>query len=150
MIGEDVYLLQVPFGAYWTGVVLIKSAEPILIDSGPSATMVDEVIRPALSEIGCRPKRFVIWPVPIPMVIMWEAMRGCSLALPPVRLLPPGSRRRSWWIRLPMPNISVPFSGRQPAGAEGTARRPSRPAAGRWRTAGRETSADPCPWPRYG
>ena len=56
VIGEDVYLLQVPFGAYWTGVVLIKSAEPILIDSGPSATMVDEVIRPALSEIGCRPE----------------------------------------------------------------------------------------------
>lgn len=54
-IGEDLYLLKVPFGAYWTGVVWIKGNENILIDSGPSADMVDEVILPALAEEGCRP-----------------------------------------------------------------------------------------------
>ena len=43
-IGEDLYLLKVPFGAYWTGVAWIKGNENILIDSGPSADMVDEVI----------------------------------------------------------------------------------------------------------
>lgn len=55
-IHEDIYLLQVPFGAYWTGVTIIKGAEPMVIDSGPSAEMVDKMILPALSEIGCCPE----------------------------------------------------------------------------------------------
>ncbi len=55
-IHEDIYLLRVPFGAYWTGVTIIGGADPIIIDSGPSAEMVDDMILPALSEIGCRPE----------------------------------------------------------------------------------------------
>jgi glyoxylase-like metal-dependent hydrolase (beta-lactamase superfamily II) len=48
----DIYLLKVPFGVLWTGVVLVKTDEDwVMIDSGPSAERVDDTIVPALAEL---------------------------------------------------------------------------------------------------
>ena len=48
----NVYLLKVPFGPVWTGVVLLTGKENILIDSGAVDADVDECIIPALKEMG--------------------------------------------------------------------------------------------------
>lgn len=47
-----VYLLKVPFGPVWTGVVLITGKENVLIDSGAVDADVDGCIVPALKEMG--------------------------------------------------------------------------------------------------
>ncbi len=48
----DVYLLKVPFSGLWTGVVLITGEENCLIDSGAKDADVDQLILPALAELG--------------------------------------------------------------------------------------------------
>lgn len=49
---ENVYLLKIPFGPVWTGVVLLRGSKNILIDSGATAQDVDEVLIPALEALG--------------------------------------------------------------------------------------------------
>ena len=51
-IAKDVYLLKIPFGPVWTGVVLLKGEKNILIDSGATADDADGFIIPALQELG--------------------------------------------------------------------------------------------------
>jgi len=51
-VSGDVHLLKVPFPGVWTGVTLVLSDEPILIDSGGAAATVDAAIVPALAELG--------------------------------------------------------------------------------------------------
>ena len=51
-MAEDLYLLKIPFGPVWTGVVLLRGEENILIDSGATATDVDGVLVPALRQLG--------------------------------------------------------------------------------------------------
>lgn len=45
-------LLRVPFGTSWTGVILVDDEKKILIDSGALSSDVDDVIIPALGELG--------------------------------------------------------------------------------------------------
>ena len=45
-------LLRVPFGTSWTGVILVDDDKKILIDSGALESDVDQVILPALQELG--------------------------------------------------------------------------------------------------
>lgn len=53
----EVFLLKVPMGGIWTGVYLVKDGDnAFLIDSGPDAQSVDNVIVPALAELGLAPK----------------------------------------------------------------------------------------------
>lgn len=51
-MAENVYLLKIPFGPVWTGVVLLRGAENILVDSGATAQDVDAVLVPALRALG--------------------------------------------------------------------------------------------------
>ena len=48
----DIYLLKVPFSGLWTGVILVTGEENCLIDSGAKDADVDELILPALKELG--------------------------------------------------------------------------------------------------
>lgn len=49
---KDVYLLKVPFGPVWTGVVLVRGDENILIDSSATGQDVDRYVLPALEKLG--------------------------------------------------------------------------------------------------
>jgi len=51
-IAENVYLLKVPFGPVWTGVVLLRGEENILVDSSATGQDVDRYILPALRALG--------------------------------------------------------------------------------------------------
>jgi len=51
-MAENVYLLKIPFGPVWTGVVLLRGEENILVDSGAAAQDVDTILVPALRELG--------------------------------------------------------------------------------------------------
>lgn len=51
-IAKNVYLLQVPFGPVWTGVVLLTGDKNILIDSSATGEDVDRYVIPALQELG--------------------------------------------------------------------------------------------------
>lgn len=51
-IAPGVYRLAVPFPGCWTGIVLIRGVENVLIDSGGSAETVDSCIVPALRALG--------------------------------------------------------------------------------------------------
>lgn len=51
-MAENLYLLKIPFGPVWTGVVLLTGEENILIDSGATAQDVDACLVPALREMG--------------------------------------------------------------------------------------------------
>lgn len=51
-ISKNVYLLKIPFGPVWTGVVLLRGKENILIDSGATDTDVDTCLIPALQDLG--------------------------------------------------------------------------------------------------
>lgn len=51
-ITKNVYLLKVPFGPVWTGVVLLRGEENILIDSSATAQDVDDYVIPALKALG--------------------------------------------------------------------------------------------------
>lgn len=49
---KNVYLLKIPFGPVWTGVVLLRGSQNILIDSGAAAQDVDSYLIPALQALG--------------------------------------------------------------------------------------------------
>lgn len=49
---EDIYILESPLGNIWSGIVLVDGPEKILIDSGDNAAVIDEVLVPALAELG--------------------------------------------------------------------------------------------------
>lgn len=51
-IAKDVYLLKVPFGPVWTGVILLRGRKNILIDSSATETDVDTYVIPALKALG--------------------------------------------------------------------------------------------------
>ena len=51
-IAPDIYRLRVPFSGTWTGVVLVRGTQNILIDSAASASDVDRYIVPALKKLG--------------------------------------------------------------------------------------------------
>ncbi len=51
-IAHGIYLLKIPFGAVWTGVVLVRGAENVLIDSGGADPDVEQFILPALADLG--------------------------------------------------------------------------------------------------
>lgn len=51
-IANNVYLLKVPFGPVWTGVVLLRGEKNILIDSSATAKDVDDYVIPALELLG--------------------------------------------------------------------------------------------------
>jgi glyoxylase-like metal-dependent hydrolase (beta-lactamase superfamily II) len=55
-IKNNVYLLKVPFGPVWTGVVLLRGEENILIDTSATGHDVDHFLIPALKELGLAPK----------------------------------------------------------------------------------------------
>ena len=48
----NIYRLAVPFGDSWTGVTLVRGKENVLIDTAAKAEDVDEVIVPALAQMG--------------------------------------------------------------------------------------------------
>lgn len=55
-IADGIYLIKIPFDGIWTGCVLIrKPGCNMLIDSGANAAGVDDVIVPALGELGMSP-----------------------------------------------------------------------------------------------
>ena len=47
-IVDDIYLLKIPFGPVFTGVVLIDGDEKLLVDSGATSADVDAILLPAL------------------------------------------------------------------------------------------------------
>lgn len=49
---KDIYLLKIPFGPVWTGVVLVRDGKNTLIDSGSRGRDVDQYIVPALAGLG--------------------------------------------------------------------------------------------------
>ena len=51
-IADNVYLLKVPFGPVWTGVILLRGKENILIDSSATGQDVDGYVIPALKDLG--------------------------------------------------------------------------------------------------
>lgn len=51
-LAPDIYQLRVPFSGTWTGVVLVRGAQNVLIDSAACASDVDHYIVPALKELG--------------------------------------------------------------------------------------------------
>ena len=51
-IAENVYLLKVPFGPVWTGVVLLRGEKNILIDSSATGADVDKYVIPGLQALG--------------------------------------------------------------------------------------------------
>ena len=51
-IAKDVYLLKVPFGPVWTGVILLRGEKNILIDSSATGADVDAYVVLALKELG--------------------------------------------------------------------------------------------------
>ena len=55
-VTDGVYLLREPFGGTTTGIILLRSAENILIDAGGSAALVDSVLVPALAALGLAPR----------------------------------------------------------------------------------------------
>lgn len=54
-IDDGIYLLKVPFGPVWTGVVLVQGEENYLIDSGATAEDVERYVIPALKALGIGP-----------------------------------------------------------------------------------------------
>lgn len=51
-VAKDVYLLKVPFGPVWTGVILARGDKNILIDSSATGQDVDAYVIPALEKLG--------------------------------------------------------------------------------------------------
>lgn len=51
-LAENLYLLKIPFGPVWTGVVLLTGETNILVDSGATDSDADTCIIPALQELG--------------------------------------------------------------------------------------------------
>ena len=59
-IAENLYLLKVPFGPVWTGVVLLKGKENILIDSAATDEDVEKILIPALKAMGIEKIHYLI------------------------------------------------------------------------------------------
>ena len=59
-IAENLYLLKVPFGPVWTGVVLLTGKENILIDSAATDTDVENIVLPALKAMGIEKIHYLI------------------------------------------------------------------------------------------
>ena len=59
-ISENLYLLKVPFGPVWTGVVLLKGKENILIDSAATDEDVEKILIPALKAMGIEKIHYLI------------------------------------------------------------------------------------------
>ena len=55
-IEDGLYLLKSPFATIWSGVFLVRGSLNVLVDSGCSAEVADEVIIPALEDIGVAPE----------------------------------------------------------------------------------------------
>lgn len=51
-IAKNVYLLKVPFGPVWTGVVLLRGEKNILIDSSATGADAENYVIPALQALG--------------------------------------------------------------------------------------------------
>lgn len=51
-ITKDIYMLKTPAGGVWSGIILIDGEEKVLIDSGENAEHIDELLVPALKELG--------------------------------------------------------------------------------------------------
>ena len=51
-ITKDIYMLRTPAGGVWSGIILIDGEEKVLIDSGENAEHIDELLVPALKELG--------------------------------------------------------------------------------------------------
>ena len=51
-VAAGIYRLDVPFGGIWTGVLLVRGDQNILVDSGPDAQSVDTYLVPALHRMG--------------------------------------------------------------------------------------------------
>lgn len=51
-ITDDIYLLETPAGGVWSGIILVDGTEKVLIDSGENAAHIDELLVPALKEMG--------------------------------------------------------------------------------------------------
>ncbi|HJA91529.1 MAG TPA: MBL fold metallo-hydrolase [Candidatus Eisenbergiella merdipullorum] len=49
---DDIYLLETPAGGVWSGIVFVDGKEKVLIDSGENAAHIDELLIPALRELG--------------------------------------------------------------------------------------------------
>ncbi len=47
-----IYMMKVPFSTIWSAVFLVEGEEKILVDSGASASSVDDYIVPGLRELG--------------------------------------------------------------------------------------------------
>lgn len=54
-LAKGIFVLKTPLDPIWSGVFLIKGDENVLIDSSVSANYIDELIIPALDEIGVQP-----------------------------------------------------------------------------------------------
>lgn len=54
-IAEGIYILKIPFGPVWTGVVLVRGEKTCLIDSGATARDVEEYIVPPLAQMDLQP-----------------------------------------------------------------------------------------------
>ena len=53
---EDTYLIKTPFSGLWSGCFFFTGEKNIMVDTGATAEVADEVIVPALAEIGYRPE----------------------------------------------------------------------------------------------
>lgn len=51
-IVKGIYLLKTPAGAVWSGIIFVDGRQKVLIDSGDSADNIDNLLLPALQELG--------------------------------------------------------------------------------------------------
>lgn len=49
---HDIYRLETPAGGVWSGIILVDGVKKILIDSGENAGNIDEILIPALADLG--------------------------------------------------------------------------------------------------
>lgn len=82
-LAPDIYRLRVPFSGTWTGVVLVRGTQNVLIDSAASASDVDNYIVPALKSWGCLCRTSTTWPAPTVTAIMSGDMRASGSCAPP-------------------------------------------------------------------
>lgn len=59
-ITGDIYLLKTPAGGVWSGIILVNGTEKVLIDSGENAAHIDELLIPALHQMGIWPEE-IAW-----------------------------------------------------------------------------------------
>lgn len=59
-IVDNIYLLKTPAAGVWSGIILVDGPERVLIDSGENAANIDELLVPALHDMGIRPEE-IAW-----------------------------------------------------------------------------------------